>query len=99
MRITQLISSKGNPVANHFVINTKKGEYLQSYDSVVAYVPRNKFRGIDENVTLGKNWDYSPTTLRHLKHFLNISYSKKEMQDKIDAGVYQVNYKLNYKGE
>jgi len=90
MRITQLLNYKDKAVANHFVINTKSGEYLQSYTSIVARV-------VGDEVTLGKDWDYSPTTLRHLKHFLNISESKQEIQNKIDLGEYQIDYDLDYK--
>ncbi len=51
--ITQLINDKGNPVANHFVIN-KEGElYLQSYQSIVAKVdyPFKSVMNIDILVT------------------------------------------------
>ena len=83
------IRDRGKAVANHFVINTEDGEYLQSYDSIVAHIPTG------EKVILGRDWDYSATTLRHLKHYLDVSYSKKEIQGLIDDDVYQLDMFLN----
>ncbi len=46
-------------------------------------------------------WTYSPTTLKYLKAFLRVSYTKKEIQQKIDDGIYltkdlqKLNIKLN----
>ena len=49
---------------NQFVIKTDKGIVFQSYNSVIA---------IYENgvLTLGKDWDYSKTTTKHLYLFIN----------------------------
>lgn len=54
---------------------------LQSYNSIVASIDKKG------NLNLGKDWDYSSTTLRHLYLFLqdNIylmdEYSKKLTED------------------
>lgn len=78
--VSQLINSRGNPAANHFVIQCKDGStVLQSYNSLVA-----KVKG--DEIILGPHWDYSATTLKHLKTFLNTSLSKKDIQKRIDAG-------------
>lgn len=68
-----------NGVANQFAIDTKNAVYFQSYNSVVA-----KYDYRTKKVTLGKDWDYSNTTRRHLYQFLkyytycNVS-SRKEV--------------------
>ena len=78
---TQLINAKGNPVANHFVIRDGEAEYLQSYKSIV--VMQN-----DDGITFGRDWDYSPTNLRHVKHYLGISDSLKAIKQDIQQGLY-----------
>lgn len=50
---------------NQFIINTEKEITFQSYDSTIATI--NKKTGV---LTLGKDWDYSKTTLKHLYLFL-----------------------------
>lgn len=65
-----------NAVANQFVIRTKKGDFFQSYRSIVAKVDNNG------NVWLSAYWDYSRTTMKYLYQFLrdygyyNLSASK-----------------------
>lgn len=82
MKITQLINNNGNPVANHFVIHCSDGRtVLQSYESMVAEISRHT-----GTIVLGPDWDYSATTLKHLKAFLGLNSSKKELQKRIDAG-------------
>lgn len=53
-----------NAVANQFVICTKKGDFFQSYRSIVAKVD-NKGK-----VWLSAYWDYSRTTMKYLYQFL-----------------------------
>jgi len=82
MQITQLINSRGNAVANHFVITDNNGaRYLQSYKSIVA-----KVDGPESYWVFGPDWDYSVTTLKHLKSFLGFSGAKKELEAGISAG-------------
>ena len=49
---------------NQFVIKSKEGVAFQSYNSVVAIIEK----GV---LTLGRDWDYSNTTRKHLYLFLN----------------------------
>lgn len=49
---------------NQFVITTNEGTFFQSYNSVCAKVS-------SEGLTLGRDWDYSHTTLKHLYIFLD----------------------------
>ena len=80
-RVTQLTNDNNNPVANHFVIHQGDAEYLQSYNSIVVKREGNK-------VTLGQDWDYSPTTLKHAKHYLGIYDSVKTMRKDLAYGLY-----------
>ena len=80
-RVTQLTNDNNNPVANHFVIHQGDTEYLQSYNSIVVKREGNK-------VTLGQDWDYSPTTLKHVKHYLGIYDSVKTMRKDLAYGLY-----------
>lgn len=83
MRITNLINNKGNAVKNQFVITEDNRETFQSYESKIAIIENGQ-------VTLDPYyWDYSVTTLRHLKNFLGISDSKADIQKKIDSGEYK----------
>ena len=49
---------------NQFRIYEEGKNIFQSYDSTIAIIEKGM-------LILGKNWDYSNTTLRHLYLFLN----------------------------
>ena len=81
---------------NQFIIKTNGSTVFQSYNSVIAVIDENGF-------TLGCDWDYSNTTLKHLYLFINdyaYSLRKYNISDKpnkkafikklIDEGV--INY-------
>lgn len=66
MKVKNLISNRsGKTVRNQFVIIDSENNtiFFQSYDSVVAKVA-------PDGLTLGKDWDYSNTTLKYLYAFL-----------------------------
>lgn len=69
--------------ANQFVISETYGEVFQSYGSLIAY-RKNNF------IYLSDKWDYSKTTLKYLKIFLNTSMSKKEIKEALKSGVFQL---------
>ena len=85
--------------ANQFIIRSLNGGEIafQSYDSLIAVV-EDKI-GEPYRLTLGRDWDYSNTTLRHLYLFLEqwgnyevrtalySSNKKKAIQRLIDKGV------------
>lgn len=48
---------------NHFHIYSDNVDELQSYKSLVVVIK-------DKKITLGKDWDYSRTTLRYVYMFL-----------------------------
>ena len=81
MKITQMTNNKNRPVANHFIhYDEKTGERkLQSYNSIIVKIHNGQ-------VTLGKDWNYSPTTSKYRNQFLG--ETTKETQAKLDSGEY-----------
>ena len=63
---------------NHTVICTKYGRAFVSYKSVVAFVDR------DSVLTLGPDYAYSRTTMKHLCKWLNTS--SLELHKKVASG-------------
>lgn len=80
MNVTQLINSNGNAVKNQFVITTSKGQYFKSYDSLIGFVTK------EGSIILTEKWNYSQTTVKHLKTFLGCSLTKSQLQKRIDQG-------------
>ena len=71
----------GNPIANQFRITLKNGtEIFQSYSSVIA-IKVNDQTFLDRTC-----WNYSNTTSRYRKEFLN--EDTKTTKEKIKNGVY-----------
>ena len=84
MKVSNMYSNNGNQVPNQFVIDNGNKTIFQSYKTIVAVKENGK-------VTLDSNaLEYSNTTLKYLKQFLNTSDSKKQLQAKIENGFYQV---------
>ena len=71
---------------NHCTIRLGHGIFFQSYDSVCA------FRNNNGQIILYEDWDYSRTTLKYLKEFLNTRISKKEIQEKLNSGIFTKGY-------
>ena len=70
--------STGKEVANQFIIDTKKGMYFQSYDTIIA------FKGGGKIVLDKDNWDYSATTGKYRNMFLgkNIAETRIAIKEK-----------------
>ena len=86
MKVENMTSSKGNKVANQFIVDGEhygqEGQYFQSYDSIIAFKPAN-----GTSITLdSKTWDYSKTTGTYRNQFLG--ETKKETEVKIKNGTY-----------
>ena len=82
MKVSNMISSNGNKVPNQFIIERDTKTVFQSYNTIVAI----KENG---NVILDSNaLEYSNTTLKYLKQFLNTNESKKSLYEKIESGFY-----------
>ena len=85
MIVQNMTSQNGNKVPNQFVVKLPENVTIfQSYNTVIAQNRNGKI------VLDSKALDYSATTTKHLKQFLNTSDSKKQLQAKIDNGFYQV---------
>jgi hypothetical protein len=95
MKVRNIESTRGNKVANQFVIeeegrgalgNFIKRETFQSYDSVIAV--RTIWEGATEISLDADKWDYSKTTGKYRNIFLG--ETKAETQKKIDNGTYKL---------
>ncbi len=85
MIIQNMTSQNGNKIANQFIITLPENvTVFQSYNTVIAQ-NRN-----GEIVLDSKALEYSATTTKYLKQFLGTNESKKQLQDKIKNGSYQV---------
>lgn len=81
MKVQNMISNNGNYIPNQFIIRDENGKYFQSYNSIIALIPRD-----GSKIRIGGNWDYSRTTGKYRNMFLG--ETKKETQAKIDSGEY-----------
>ena len=85
MIVQNMTSHNGNKVANQFIIKLPENvTVFQSYKTVIAQNRNGKI------VLDCKALDYSATTTKYLKQFLNTTESKKQIQAKIENGFYQV---------
>ena len=91
MKVENMISVKGNKVANQFIITDKQydekeggwitTETFQSYDSTIAVIFSSGVVLLDENT-----WDYSVTTGKYRNEFLGEDIA--ETRAKIKSGEY-----------
>ena len=84
IKVRQLRSNSGNPVANQFEIYTDKGTYFQSYNSIIAFKPYNR----KETILDEFYWDYSRTTGKYRNMFLGEGIA--ETREKIKEGFYKL---------
>ena len=82
MKIQNMTSARGNTVANQFIIDTAEGVYFQSYNSLIAFIPRDG-GAIQLDARM---WDYSQTTGKYRNQFLGESMI--ETREKIKNGTY-----------
>ena len=82
------MTNNNRPVANHFLITTNLGTYLQSYNSIIVFVPHDARMPIQ----LGADWNYSVTTSKYRAKFLQ--ESTKETDCKLKQGIYVLNENL-----
>ena len=84
IKVRNMISNAGNSVPNQFIITTPEGRYFQSYYSTIAFKPFG-----DDKIELDKDtWDYSNTTSKYRRMFLN------EGIDETRAKIKSKEYKL-----
>lgn len=82
MKVKNMISAKGNTIANQFIITSGTTLVFQSYDSIICRIAKGK-TSLDK-----KYWDYSYTTSKYRNLFLG--ENKKQTQRKIDTGEYKL---------
>ena len=83
MKVENILSHNGNVAPNQFIIHLPENvTVFQSYNTVIAH-NRNGVIVLDKNAL-----DYSATTLKYLKRFLNTNESKKSLYEKIASGFY-----------
>ena len=83
-KVENMLSNRSHkPVANQFKITMQNGhEVFQSYETIICIKdPRNNEIYLDKH-----SWDYSNTTSRYRKFFLQ--EDTKTTRDKINKGVY-----------
>lgn len=81
MKVENMISARGNKVANQFLVTDDKGnEYFQSYRSMIAKKSQGKIY-LDEYY-----WDYSTTTGKYRNDFLGEGIA--DTRKKIASGEY-----------
>ena len=85
-KVENMISSRsGKAIANQFIITLQNGiKIFQSYESIIA------IKANGETYLDCERWDYSNTTSRYRKQFLN--EDTKTTRDKIKQGKYAVVY-------
>lgn len=82
MKVLNMLSSNGNKIPNQFIIESDNKTVFQSYNTIVAIKENGKVI-LDSNAL-----EYSNTTLKYLKQFLNTDESKKSLYEKIESGLY-----------
>lgn len=98
MRVRQMTNNyNGNSVMNHFIITDGNKTILQSYDSIVAIVDKDKL-GL-KSLTLGRDWDYSRTTMKYVHQFLEQTLgwnvTARKLRQLIDDGEIHYDSALN----
>jgi len=94
MKVKNMVSASGNPVANQFVITSQSEnkligyETFQSYESVIVKISNIKNHpSIDKVIELDKKYyKYSNATIKYRNQFLN--ETSKEIDKKIESGAY-----------
>lgn len=82
MNVRNIMSNKGNTIANQFIIvnDDNNDKFFQSYSSIIVKISDGKIY-LDETY-----WDYSNTTSKYRNLFLG--ETKAETEKKIKSGEY-----------
>ena len=68
MKVTNMISNRGNKIANQLIItDDDNNRIFQSYNTIIAKIPSDN----SQKILLDVNWDYSKTTGKYRNIFLN----------------------------
>lgn len=83
IKVENMRGRTGKEVPNQFIIQTERGLYFQSYNTVIAFKPYGSKVQLDKNA-----WDCSVTTGKYRNQFLG--ETKKETEAKIKSGQYEL---------
>lgn len=85
IKVKSITNKHGDPVADQFIIWTPEGRYLQSFGSLIAFVPISTF--IDKVLIKTSCWDNQfHYEIHALDQFLG--EGKLETERKIQEGIY-----------
>lgn len=84
VKVENMTSSRGNEIANQFIIRTDEGVFFQSYRSIIVFIPND-----GSKTQLGQDWNYSVTTGKYRNDFLG--EDKAKTKAKLDSGEYILN--------
>ena len=73
MKVTNMTSSRGNTIANQFIIDDNNESFFQSYKSMIAKVDEFGKIFLDEYY-----YNYSRTTSKYRNMFLNMTTKEIE---------------------
>jgi len=76
-----MLSPKGSPVPNQLILHTEEGKYFQSYQTIIAFIPKTGKVQLDK-----EKWGFSNTTGVYRNQFL--AEDIKQTRKKIKAGEY-----------
>lgn len=86
MKVNNMTSSKGNKVANQFILHTPEATFFQSYNSIIV---KTTFENGERITYLDEYyWNYSRTTSKYRSLFLG--ENTKETEQKIKDGKYKL---------
>lgn len=86
MKVNNMTSSKGNKIANQFILHTPEATFFQSYNSIIVkttFEDGERVTYLDEYY-----WNYSRTTSKYRSLFLG--ENTKETEQKIKEGKYKL---------
>lgn len=82
MKVENMLSSRGNKIANQFELLDDQGNmFFQSYNSIIVKIDKSSKTFLDE-----RYWNYSKTTSKYRNLFLG--ETTKETEAKIKSGEY-----------
>jgi hypothetical protein len=88
IKVESISTPNGTQVPNQYIITTKFGTMFVSYDSNIAFIPKDKLQPI----VLGEDWKYSTTTSKYRSIFLR--ESTKDTEKKLKEGIYKLDKDL-----
>lgn len=82
VKVSNILSSAGNPTPNQSEIRTEDGIYFQSYETVIAFISfKDKVTYLD-----AAKWNFSSTTNKYRNIFLGEKMA--DTRKKIQSGEY-----------